>query len=276
MSCGRYFPLGEGLALRKHLWIPLVLVLLIPVFVVSFSHHAPAGSSVNGALVSGIGSLDSILAASSGKPVLINFWATWCGPCVREMPLLDQLAVDLGEDAVFIAVDLGDPELSTLELFRENNPVGITVVWLSSQEAILIADRYELADALPMTLIFNGAGEETARAIGARSFEWFASAMDGASGGDVAVIEEETEVHIYVVGPAGDAAVDALVLEASSIAGEHGYDVLDPTVHADSIAMAEAYLPGSGWPYAQLCVGGACNRPVGTPEELRSAYESMR
>jgi len=262
--------------MSRHLWIPLVLVLMIPVLVVNLSHHTVAGSQVNGVLVTGIQSLDSILVEASGKPVLINFWATWCGPCVREIPLLEQLAIEAGDDAVFIAVDLGDPDLETLELFRENNPVGITVVWLSTQEAGLVAQRYDLADALPMTLILDGQGEETARAIGARSAQWFTAAVSGASGGEVEPVEEAIDIHIYVVGLADDEAVIALLAEAVSIAGDRGFDFLDPSVYEDSVAMAEAYLPTSGWPYAQLCVGGACNRPVGTPEELRAAFESMR
>ncbi len=149
-------------------------------------------------------------------------------------------------------------------------------MWLTQEEAELISLRYQLADALPLTMILDGAGEETARAVGARSHEWFASAMAGAIGAVVEIVEEESEVHIYVVGAADDPAVEALILESIAIAGSHGYDLLDPYVPEDSVIMAEAYLPGAGWPYAQLCVGGACNRPVGTPEELRSAFESMR
>jgi thiol-disulfide isomerase/thioredoxin len=262
--------------MKRNLWVLPVLVLLIPVFVVNLTHHTVEGASVNGVLVSGIESLDSILVSASGKPVLINFWATWCGPCVREIPLLEQLAVDYGNSAVFLAVDLGDPELSTLELFRESNPVGMTVVWLSQEDAELVSNRYQLADALPMTVILNGLGEETVRAVGARSAEWFASAMDGASDADAEIAEESVEVHIYVVGMAADETVNELLAEASSIAGSGGFEFLDPTVYEDSAAMAEAFLPMSGWPYAQLCVGGACNRPVGSAGELRAAYESMR
>ena len=259
----------------KALWIPLVLLLMVPLPVVLLSHHSLGPSGENGALLSGIESLDSILSASRGRPVLLNFWATWCGPCVRELPVLQEVANTVGEHAVFLAVDIGDPDLSTLESFREGNPIGIDVIWLNPSDADSIASRYRLPDVLPVTVVLDGGGSETARAIGARNYEWFLSAVEGASSGGTAGAEEEFEVHVYVVGSGDDPAVAALLEASEEIAGPGGYDFLDPSIPEDSLRMVEAYLPMEGWPYAQLCAGGACRPPVGTPEELRAAFENM-
>lgn len=262
--------------MTRHLWIAVVIILLIPVVVVTASHSGDAGfSSVNGDLVSGIPALDSLLLMSSGKPVVLNFWATWCGPCVRELPELDALAGELGDSAVFIAVDIGDPDLSTVTAFRENNPVGITVVWLDPSDASAVSDRYDLGDVLPVSLVLDRGGQEIDRAVGARSSQWFLSAVTGVAPDTTSAVEEH-DVHVYVVGPSGDPLVAELSAAAVQIAGNSGYDVLDPNIPEDSLAMIEAYLPMSGWPYAQLCVSGACRPPVRSSEDLFSAFESMQ
>ena len=48
------------------------------------------------------------LRALRGRPVLVSFWATWCPPCVREMPSLDALARRLGDRAAILAVSVDE------------------------------------------------------------------------------------------------------------------------------------------------------------------------
>ena len=45
------------------------------------------------------------LSALRGKPVVLNFWATWCGPCQNELPAIQKAAAHLGDQVVFVAVD---------------------------------------------------------------------------------------------------------------------------------------------------------------------------
>jgi cytochrome c biogenesis protein CcmG/thiol:disulfide interchange protein DsbE len=44
-----------------------------------------------------------------GRPLVLNFWATWCAPCVEEMPAFDRVARELGDQVAFLGVDVADP-----------------------------------------------------------------------------------------------------------------------------------------------------------------------
>ena len=46
------------------------------------------------------------VVAQAGKPVVVDFFATWCGPCRRLMPRVDALAAEMGDRVVFVAVDI--------------------------------------------------------------------------------------------------------------------------------------------------------------------------
>lgn len=58
------------------------------------------------------------LSDFNGKPVLINFWATWCPPCVQEMPLLQEISDDYAGELVVLPVNGGD-SMEQIRAFAE-------------------------------------------------------------------------------------------------------------------------------------------------------------
>lgn len=82
----------------------------------------------------------------SQKPVLVDFWATWCGPCRMQAPVLEALAEELGEELTIGKVDVDDaPELAsrygvlsipTLMLFRDGEVIRKTVGFTPREELL--------------------------------------------------------------------------------------------------------------------------------------------
>ncbi len=62
-----------------------------------------------------------------GKPVVLNFWATWCPPCVQEMPSLVQLQKQLGDKVTILAVSEDDDDSAYKQFVRDHNVDLLTV-----------------------------------------------------------------------------------------------------------------------------------------------------
>lgn len=98
-----------------------------------------------------IPSLDGPIVSSStllGSPVVLNFWATWCGPCVKEIPTLKTLAKDSGARVVTIAID--DNGAADVQPFVDKHNIGYTV--LLGDKALF--QRFN-GWAIPYTLVLD-------------------------------------------------------------------------------------------------------------------------
>lgn len=264
--------------LRDWLWIPVVLLFLIPVAMsMQGGHSGHHGPVTQGSLVIGRAGLDSLLAEAAGEPVIINFWATWCSPCVGELPDIDRVYSASGGGITAVAVDIGDPELETLLEFREEFSVSMPMVWLDGDEVMALKADWDLADVLPITVILDPTGMETSRFYGARSAEYFESVISGAHAPDTsAVLENDPEgLHIIVVGDPDEPLTLELLEVSMELAGEEGVEHYDPSDPSGMAAMDSLFLPLSGFPYAQPCVGDACGRPAGSVEELLQIVENL-
>jgi peroxiredoxin len=113
------------------------------------------------------------LGALRGKPVLVNFWATWCKPCEDEMPAMERLYRSLhadGFELLAISVDTGEPEVVT---FRDR--LGLTFPILRDPDR-RVSTRYQ-ALRFPESWLIDADGTLVARFIGPR--DWDAPEYEG-------------------------------------------------------------------------------------------------
>ena len=101
------------------------------------------------------------------QPVLVNLWATWCAPCVAEMPALDTLAGEMdGKLKVLTVSQDSRPELVPA-FFAERDFTHLEQ-WLDPENALAAA--FTDGGVLPVTILFDAQGREILRVAG--GYEW--------------------------------------------------------------------------------------------------------
>ena len=115
----------------------------------------PAGTKLN-------------LAEASGKPILLNLWATWCAPCVVEMPMLDAIAGEMGDRLRVVTVSEDMKGAEVVVPFFEQKGFANLPHWMDPE--MDLAFGFGGGASLPLTVLYDAEGKEVWRMIG--GFDW--------------------------------------------------------------------------------------------------------
>jgi thiol-disulfide isomerase/thioredoxin len=108
------------------------------------------------------------------KPVVLNFWGTWCPPCRAEMPELVKLYAEYEPKGVeMIGFAVRDQVFSVEQYANTNN---LRWVMLMANENVL--NDYNVVNGIPTTIFLNKNGQEITRFIGARGYDNFKPAFE--------------------------------------------------------------------------------------------------
>jgi thiol-disulfide isomerase/thioredoxin len=107
------------------------------------------------------------LSEFSGKVVLVNLWATWCGPCLREMPSLERMQSRLGDKIVVVAISEDRGGSKTVEPFIGKLGLKSVKIYLDPKSAV---ERAFKVQGLPTSFLIDREGRVLGRVEGAA--EW--------------------------------------------------------------------------------------------------------
>ena len=100
-----------------------------------------------------------------GKVLVVNFWASWCPPCVEEMPTLDKLQQEFSaKNVLFVGIGIDSP--SNIRQFLENTPVSYPIVIGGLEGSSLSKQMGNTQGALPYTIIIDARGKSTSSKLG--------------------------------------------------------------------------------------------------------------
>jgi thiol-disulfide isomerase/thioredoxin len=124
------------------------------------------------------GVLKTFSQVSRGKIVLINLWATWCGPCRKEIPDLIELSRELGSEVLVIGVSEDESsKLTAVVNYVEKNHITYLNLFDNNKQ---LAKAFGGIAAIPTTFVINKAGIIVQKIVGARSKLQFLDAVQKA------------------------------------------------------------------------------------------------
>ena len=112
-----------------------------------------------------------------GKPIVLNFWATWCGPCKSELPAFDKLSKEYEDKVTFMMINVTDGRKETVQgvkAFLEENNYTFPVYFDTTLQAANIYGAY----SIPLTVLISSDGYLEGYQVGAVSENALRSALE--------------------------------------------------------------------------------------------------
>lgn len=141
---------GAGLAWRQFQPHGAAAAALDPFWQQSF--ETPTGSAL-------------AMASFAGKPLLVNFWATWCPPCIEELPLIDRFYQD-NKSKNWQVLGLAVDQPSAVRTWLQRMPLAFPVAMAGFGGTELSKAMGNLTGGLPFTVVFGASGQMLHRKSG--------------------------------------------------------------------------------------------------------------
>jgi thiol-disulfide isomerase/thioredoxin len=138
------------------------------------AEEVPIGGTLRAATLRGLNGPSRELSEFRGRPLIINVWASWCGPCRAEMASLERLAwLDDSQDLTVIGISTDDYEDRARDALKTSNA---TITHFIDSE--LMMEKMLGASRLPLTVFVSADGRVLERVYGAREWDSPAALAD--------------------------------------------------------------------------------------------------